>query len=113
MLQLLACDPNVQFVNIYHLLDEAALEGWQSGIYSADESAKQSAQAVRDWIVQSGGNCMGVVHPWTPATLTAAITRTTRAKTLTTKSKANGAALAKAAKLKAANSRPASCQGEG
>ena len=43
MLDLLSCDPNVQFVNIFHLIDESALEGWQSGIYFAD----QSAEAVR------------------------------------------------------------------
>ena len=106
MLNLLSCDPNVQFVNIFHLIDESALEGWQSGMYFADESAKQSAQTVRDWIVQSGGNCMGTVHPWTPASVSASITGTTKAKTVT-KSKANGAALAKAAKLKAAQAEAA------
>jgi hypothetical protein len=66
MLDLLACDPNVQFVNIFHLIDEPALEGWQSGLYYADESAKKSAQVVHDWIAQTGGRCVGTVHPWTP-----------------------------------------------
>jgi hypothetical protein len=32
MLDLLACDPNVSFVNIFHVVDESALEGWQSGL---------------------------------------------------------------------------------
>src|SRR5207302_969193 len=43
MLDLVACDPNVRVVNIYHLLDEAGLAGWQSGLYYVDRSAKASA----------------------------------------------------------------------
>jgi hypothetical protein len=66
MLDLLACDPNIQFVNIFHLIDEPAREGWQSGLYFADESAKKSAQFVHDWIAQTAGRCVGTVHPWTP-----------------------------------------------
>jgi hypothetical protein len=66
MLGLLACDPNVAFVNIFHLIDEAALEGWQSGLYYADETAKRSAQTVQAWLLQTGGACMGTVRPWTP-----------------------------------------------
>lgn len=66
MLDLLACDPNVAFVNIFHLIDEAALEGWQSGLFYLDQSAKKSAQTVEDWLWQTGGACMGTVHPWTP-----------------------------------------------
>jgi hypothetical protein len=67
MLDVLACDPNVAFVNIFHLVDEAALEGWQSGLYYADESPKRAAQTVRDWIGRTGGACTGIVQPWTPA----------------------------------------------
>jgi hypothetical protein len=67
MLYLLACDPNVAFVNIFHLIDENALEGWQSGLYYADETAKRSAQTVQAWLAQTGGACAGTVHRWTPA----------------------------------------------
>jgi hypothetical protein len=77
MLDVLSCDPNVQFVNIFHLIDETALEGWQSGLYFADQSAKQSAQTVRNWIAKSGGNCTGTVHPWTPAAVSGAIATAT------------------------------------
>ena len=113
MLNLLSCDPNVQFVNIFHLIDESALEGWQSGIYFADQSAKQSAQTVRNWIGQSGGNCMGTVHPWTPASVSAAITgTTTTAMTVTTKTKTNAAALAKDANLKAAQAKAAKAKAD-
>jgi hypothetical protein len=67
MLGLLACDPNVAFVNIFHLIDESALEGWQSGLYYADQTPKRSAQTVEDWLAQTGGACMGTLHPWTPS----------------------------------------------
>ena len=69
MLELLACDPNVAFVNIFHLVDEASLAGWQSGLYYADESPKKSAQTVRSWLAQTGGVCTGKVEPWTPGSL--------------------------------------------
>jgi NADH:ubiquinone oxidoreductase subunit len=77
MLELLSCDPNIQFVNIFHLIDESDLAGWQSGLYYADQSPKQSARTVGDWITQSGGNCTGTVHPWTPPGVSTAATTTT------------------------------------
>jgi hypothetical protein len=73
MLDLLACDPNVAFVNIFHLVDEPALEGWQSGLYYLDETAKKSAQTVTDWLAQTGGACTATVHPWTPPGITPAL----------------------------------------
>ena len=66
MLNLLACDPNVAFVNIFHLIDEQSLAGWQSGLYYDDETPKKSAQIVRSWVAATGGTCTGIVHPWTP-----------------------------------------------
>src|SRR5262249_17972079 len=33
MLDLLACDPNVEQVDIFKLVDEQSLGGWQSGLY--------------------------------------------------------------------------------
>jgi hypothetical protein len=67
MLNLVACDPNVRIANIYHLIDEASLAGWQSGLYYLDRSAKQSAADVHDWIANSAGVCPGAPQPWTPA----------------------------------------------
>jgi hypothetical protein len=67
MLNLVACDPNVSVVNIFHLVDEESLAGWQSGLYFADETPKRSAPAVRDWIAKTGGSCQATVTPWTPA----------------------------------------------
>src|SRR5262249_14337987 len=66
MLQLVSCDPNVKLVDIYHLLDEAALSGWQSGLYYVDRTPKKSAATVHDWIASTGGSCRGAQHPWTP-----------------------------------------------
>ena len=93
MLDLLACDPNVAFVNIFHLIDENALEGWQSGLYYADQTAKRSAQTVEAWLLQTGGACMGTVHPWTPIAFTPP-KATGRAKTRA--AKAHGHAKGKA-----------------
>ncbi len=66
MLALVACDPNVRVVDIYHLLDEASLAGWQSGLYYVDHTPKQSAATVHDWIASTGGACQDALHPWTP-----------------------------------------------
>ena len=72
MLALVACDPNVRVVDLYHLLDEASLAGWQSGLYYVDHTAKQSAATVHDWIASTGGACQGAPHPWTPPGVAAA-----------------------------------------
>ena len=95
MLDLVACDPNIQFVNIFHLVDDSTLgNGWQSGLYYADQQPKQSAQTVHDWIARTGGNCAGTVHSWTPSGVSTGATTTTtakgKAKTKTTTAKAKG-----------------------
>jgi len=66
MLNLVACDPNVRLVNIFHLLDESDLSGWQSGLYFADQSPKLSAATVRNWIASTGATCHGPQLPWKP-----------------------------------------------
>jgi hypothetical protein len=68
MLNVVSCDPNVRLVNIFHLLDENDLGGWQSGLYYADETPKQSALVVQNWIETSGDRCAGKPTPWTPGT---------------------------------------------
>jgi hypothetical protein len=66
MLALVACDPNVRVVDLYHLLDEGTLAGWQSGLYYVDHTPKVSAATVHDWIASTGGACQGPPHPWMP-----------------------------------------------
>ncbi len=72
MLDLVACDPNVRIVNIYHLIDETDLAGWQSGLYDVNRTPKQSAATVHDWIATSAGACQGALQPWTPSGVAAA-----------------------------------------
>jgi hypothetical protein len=70
MLQLLACDPNVRVVNLFRLVDETNLAGWQSGLYSVGAGTpvpKQSAAVVSDWIAQTHGACQGKLVSWRPA----------------------------------------------
>jgi Cellulase (glycosyl hydrolase family 5) len=72
MLALLACDPNVRVINIFHLVDEPDLPGWQSGLYWVGTTmpvAKQSAAAVASWITITGGRCQGKLTPWHPVAL--------------------------------------------
>jgi hypothetical protein len=66
MLNLVSCDPNVHLVNIFHLVDETDLAGWQSGLYFADESQKQSAPTIRSWLASTGGTCQGTKMSWKP-----------------------------------------------
>jgi hypothetical protein len=70
MLQLLSCDPNVRVINLFHLVDEPNLAGWQSGLYWVGTDgpvAKQSAGVVAGWLGQTGGRCQGKTVPWKPA----------------------------------------------
>ncbi|HUY71382.1 MAG TPA: hypothetical protein VMV08_04020 [Gaiellaceae bacterium] len=68
-LALLACDPNVQLINIFHLVDEPNLAGWQSGLYEFSPVApapKLSATVVVTWLAQTGGACQGKMTSWQP-----------------------------------------------
>jgi hypothetical protein len=70
MLQLVACDPNVRVMNLFRLVDEPSLAGWQSGLYRVGYGtpvAKQSATMVAAWMAQTHGACQGRPVPWKPA----------------------------------------------
>jgi hypothetical protein len=61
------CDADITNVNIFKLVDEQSLAGWQSGLFYADWTAKASAQAVRDEIAKDAGRCpTGQATYWTP-----------------------------------------------
>jgi hypothetical protein len=47
-LELVACQPDVSGVLFFHLRDEPALTGWQSGVRYADGAPKQSLGPVRE-----------------------------------------------------------------
>jgi hypothetical protein len=87
MLSLVACDPNVRLVNIFHLLDEADLSGWQSGLFFSDETPKSSAAAVQSWLATTGARCQGTTTPWTPAAQASQSAPFTPAKPAATKPK--------------------------
>jgi hypothetical protein len=67
MLNLVACDPNVRLVNIFHLVDDSDLAGGQSGLFFADFTPKQSASSVQSWMITTGASCQGTKTRWTPA----------------------------------------------
>src|SRR6266542_951225 len=46
--KLAMCQPNVIGILTFHVSDESALTGWQSGPYYTDDTAKSSLQAIRD-----------------------------------------------------------------
>jgi len=82
MLSMLACDPNVHIVNIFHLVDEPDLQGWQSGLYEVGTTTpipKLAAATVQGWIQQTHGACQGKPDPWRPAAAVAAPKRGNRA----------------------------------
>lgn len=78
MLNLVACDPNVRVVNLFHLVDEGDLGGWQSGLFYVGYQPKQSAGAVEQWIAE-GGSCSGQTRSWTPSGVPASSGSTTGA----------------------------------
>lgn len=112
MLNLVACDPNVRVVNLFHLVDESDLGGWQSGLFYVGYQPKQSAAAVAGWIAQTGGGCTGASSGWTPGGVPAASLDTLSSQLASVSSqiaalkksqgKARGAAKAKLAKQLAA-----------
>jgi len=69
-IQLAFCQPTVQGLYLFHVVDEKALAGWQSGLYYADDTAKSSLPTVRESMDQSRrgvvARCPGMklaVHP--------------------------------------------------
>jgi hypothetical protein len=69
MLDYVACDPNVEVVNLFHLVDESDLAGWQSGLFYVGYEPKLSALAVRQWISETGGGCTSTLEDWTPGSV--------------------------------------------
>jgi hypothetical protein len=109
MLNLVSCDPNVHLVNIFHLLDETELGGWQSGLYFASKTPKQSAAAVRSWILSTGAACHGTPAPWKPG-FAAATPLADRLVAQTNAKTAPSTKTAKTEKAQAANAQAAKAQ---
>jgi hypothetical protein len=58
-----ACDPDMALLNIFHLVDERSLVGWQSGLQFADGSPRGSYAVVKAALATSG-TCGAELHSW-------------------------------------------------
>jgi hypothetical protein len=58
-----ACDPDIALLNIFHLLDERSLTGWQSGLEFVDGSPRPSYGAVKAALAANRA-CPGAMHEW-------------------------------------------------
>jgi hypothetical protein len=63
LIALVACDPNVALLNLFHLVDERLLPGWQSGLEYVDGTPRASYGAVKAAIA-ANQNCHGSVRAW-------------------------------------------------
>jgi hypothetical protein len=62
------CDADITKVNIFKLVDESALEGWQSGLFYQGYVPKQSAAAFSNELETTGGTCpTGTAAYFTPS----------------------------------------------
>lgn len=70
-LQIAFCQPTVQTILLFHVIDEPALSGWQSGVYYADGTAKTSLPGVRSALRDTRGGivakCPGLALTPQPA----------------------------------------------
>ena len=62
------CDPAVDSVFFFHLIDETDLDRFQSGLERADGSHRPSYDAVEQTLAATGGRCLGTAVRWQPAT---------------------------------------------
>ncbi len=66
LISLVKCDPDVQTLDLFHLIDEPLLLGFQSGLLRVDDGRRPSYAAVRKAIA-AGGTC-ATPHAWRHAT---------------------------------------------
>ncbi len=64
LIRLLECDSSVRSLNLFHLMDEADLDRWQSGLVRADGSRRPSYDSVKQTIAQTKGTCQAQQIPW-------------------------------------------------
>jgi hypothetical protein len=63
-----ACDPAVASLNLFHLVDEAPRDRFQSGLLRLDRTKKASYATVRAAIAAAKDGCAGTHVYWRPAT---------------------------------------------
>ena len=68
VIRLFTCDPAVDSVFFFHLIDETDLDRFQSGLERADGSHRPSYDSVKQTLVATAGRCLGTPVRWRPAT---------------------------------------------
>src|SRR5438270_3875841 len=63
LIAMVSCDPNVVLLNLFHLVDERLMPGWQSGLEYADGTPRASYAAVKAAIA-ANQSCQGLLHLW-------------------------------------------------
>ena len=71
LVRFVECDPSVTALDLFHLVDEADLDRFQSGLVRADGSHRPSYDAVKAAIADTGGLCIGVAASWRHSTTVA------------------------------------------
>jgi hypothetical protein len=56
------CDPDIALLNLFHLVDERSLTGWQSGLEYVDGTHRTSYAIVKAALAK--GTCDGALHTW-------------------------------------------------
>jgi hypothetical protein len=65
-----ACDPSVESLNFFHLVDEADRDRFQTGLVRVDGSRRPSYDAVKQAIAETNGECQGRPRPLAPVVRT-------------------------------------------
>jgi hypothetical protein len=63
LISMVACDPNVALLNLFHLVDERLLPGWQSGLELVDGTPRASYGIVKA-AVSANRECHGPLRLW-------------------------------------------------
>jgi hypothetical protein len=74
------CDADIAKVNVFKLVDETALEGWQSGLFYQGYVPKRSATAFTTELARTGGTCPSGAAAYFAPSSTGATAATTPAK---------------------------------
>jgi hypothetical protein len=64
LVKMMSCDANVASLSFFHLIDEANLDRWQSGLLRVDGSRRPSYDSVKAAIAETQGRCTGSPIRW-------------------------------------------------
>jgi hypothetical protein len=64
LIRFLGCDPSVESLLFFGLVDEPDLDRWQAGLVRADGTLRPAYGAVKSTFAQTQGRCAGKKHSW-------------------------------------------------